>query len=82
MDLKKWRVERNAALSNLDMDYARKAMPNAADDHVRLMAMHKAWVECTDLASELRHISIEWLRERGYKRMDGSDLPHTGFLPA
>lgn len=79
-ELEQWRQERNEALAGLDMDWARKMMP-ATDDHVRVMAMHKGRVECTDLAPELRHASVEWLRERGYKRMDGGELPLNGELP-
>lgn len=82
MELEQWRQERNEALAGLDMDWARKMMPTATDDHVRMMAMHKARVECTDLAPELRNASVEWLRERGYKRMDGGELPPLGALPA
>lgn len=81
MELEQWRQERNEALAGLDMDWARKMMPTATDDHVRLMAMHKGRVECTDLAPELRHASVEWLRGRGYRRMDGGELPPVGVLP-
>lgn len=78
----RWRQERNDALASLDMGWARKMMPTATDDHVRLMATHKSRVECTDLAPELRHASVEWLRERGYCRMTAGELPQAGALPS
>ena len=82
MDLiEQWKKERNEALTSLDMAWARKMTPTATDDHVRLAAMHKARVECKDIAPELRHSSVEWLRERGHKRMNNMDLPPLGALP-
>ena len=67
--------ERNAALASLDMEWARKMMPQATNDFVRLLAMHTARVECTALSDELRWDSVQWLRERGSKRLNGLDLP-------
>ena len=66
-----WRSERNRALSELDMNWARKKMPSASSDHVRLCAMHKARVECEDISLEFRKASEIWLREMGYSRMYG-----------
>ena len=73
--------ERNRALVSLDIDYARRMLPNATSDQVLLAAMHKARYECTVIASELRHSSGHWLRERGMGRMTGGDLLPEGCLP-
>ncbi len=79
--LAKMLAERNAALVTLDMDYARRMLPTASSDEVRLLAMHKARYECTAIAAEFRHASGHWLREHGSKRMDGSELLPEGELP-
>jgi len=82
VELEQWRQERNEALAGLDMDWARKMMPTASNDHVRLTAMHKARYDCTDLAPEQRHQSGYWMRQHGYGRMDGTALLPEGELPA
>jgi hypothetical protein len=74
--------ERNAALSALDMEYARRIMPDASSDYVRLISMHKARYECTSLPASLRHSSGMWLRQRGLKRMTGDAVLPEGVLPA
>jgi hypothetical protein len=74
-------AERNKALSNLDMEWARRNMQGASSDHVRLLAMHKARYECTSIAAELRHLSAKWLRDRGYLRMYRMELLPEGELP-
>lgn len=79
-DIEAWLAERDAALASLDMDYARRMMPDAEDD-VRLAAMHKARYECTGLAAELRHASGHWLRERELGRMTFAPLLPEGELP-
>ena len=71
--LSDWRVERNRALATLDMEYARREMPNASSDEVRLMAMHKARVECTDIDSSLRLASVKWLHARNLGRIGPID---------
>jgi hypothetical protein len=73
--------ERNKALATLDMNYARRLMPEASSDHVRLIVMHKLRYECLSLPHELRHASAEWLRSYGYGRMDGTPLLPAGELP-
>jgi hypothetical protein len=73
-------VERNRALSELDMDWARQRMPGASDE-VCLMSMHKSRYACTQIAPELRHVSAEWLRERGLAGADGNPLLPAGELP-
>lgn len=72
---------RNKALSNLDIDWARRMMPDASNDHIRILAMHKARYECTQIAKDLRLISGEWLRKRGYERMYGGEILPEGELP-
>jgi len=74
--------ERAAALVALDLDYARRLMPDASSDEVRLAAMHKARYETTTIARELRHASGAWLRENGYLRFGGLPLLPEGELPA
>jgi hypothetical protein len=69
-------------LSALDMDFARRTLPGASSDVVRLVAMHKARAELLDIHPELRHASVEWLRERGYTLWRGRPLPPVGELPA
>lgn len=71
---------RNNALLHLDLNYARELMPDATDE-VRLLSLHKARVEHIFMPSNLRLESIEWLRERGFKRMHGLALPPVGELP-
>jgi hypothetical protein len=77
----KIRDERNKALTTLDMNYARRLMPEASSDHVRLMAMHKVRYECPFVTDELRHASADWLRKHEYSRMDGTPLLPAGELP-
>lgn len=74
--------ERDAALTALDMDYARRLMPDASSDEVRLAAMHKARYETTTMARELHHASGAWLRAHGYERYGGLPLLPEGELPA
>ncbi len=71
--LSDWRVKRNRALATLDMDYARREMPAASSDEVRLMAMHKARVECADIDSSLRLPRVKWLQERKLGRIGPLD---------
>ena len=81
MNLAQFLAERDKALIDLDMDWARRTMPDVSDDLVRLMALHKARYEVTTLPAELRHTSGQWLRERGLSRFDGTDLLPEGMLP-
>ena len=74
-------VERNMALAELDMNWARRMMPGASSDFVRLLAMHKARYEITTMPAELRHESGRFLREHFASRMFGMDLLPEGKLP-
>lgn len=74
--------ERDVALAALDMDYARRLMPDVSSDEVRIIAMHKARYETTTMARELRHESGAWLRAHGYGRFGGLPLLPEGELPA
>lgn len=76
-----WRAERNAALRDLDMEWARHTLPDVSSDKVRLMAMHEARYECTDLADELRHASGAWLAKHNCNRCNGGALLRPGLLP-
>lgn len=73
-------AERTRALIALDMDYVRKMLP-LISEHGRLIGMHKARYEATDIPAELRHASGLWLRERNYSRMGGLPLLPEGELP-
>lgn len=73
--------ERFVALVNLDLDWARKAMPGESADDVRLVALHRARYESVKVPPELRIESGAWLRERGLLRsnlhpvLPGDKLP-------
>ena len=73
--LAEFKLERNAALTTLDMDFARRMLPEARSDEVRLIAMHKARYEAADIAPELRRDSRRWLEERRYARFHGLPWP-------
>ena len=75
--------ERNKALVNLDLDYARTRLPGLEkkDDGFVLMVLHKARYECTAIPAELRHDSRAWLDIRGLRRMSGDPLLPEGELP-
>lgn len=74
-------AERNRALKKIDMEYARRTMPGASSDEVRLMAMHKARYEVTAMPARLRHASREWLELRGYRRLYDLPWPADRSLP-
>jgi len=57
------------ALTTLDMNYARRKMPNVRSDEARLIAMHKTRYECIDIDDDLRHISRRWLQDRKFSRL-------------
>lgn len=80
LEIAKFREERNKALREMNLDYARSVIPSAPSDEVLIVALHKARYECTGLEPEYRHASAAWLRERGYGRMCGPLLPE-GELP-
>ena len=63
--LKDYLEERNKALTELDMDWAMCQMPDASDE-VRLVAMHKARVNCLAVTGNLRKQSAKWLVSKGY----------------
>lgn len=64
--------DRRAALLSLDMDKVREFMQKygetpPADDDLLLVATHKARESMTDIPSDERKASRDWLAERGYK---------------
>lgn len=61
--------QRNKALLTLDMNWARKVMPTASNDHVRLIAMHKTRVEIRDMPLNLRMESASWLKAHNYSKL-------------
>jgi hypothetical protein len=79
-DLDVWRETRDRMLAEMNMQWARAMMPGTTDQ-IRIMAMHKARVEALSMDPALRMESIEWLRERGFGRGTGDDLPPPGMLP-
>lgn len=80
--IQRFRQRRNKCLRELDMEYARVVMPAASSDFVRLISMHKARYECTDIEPELRQESRAWLEERKYSRLQNLEWPAVGELPA
>ena len=74
-------IERNCALETLNMDWARRIMPEATSDEVRIIAMHKARYECTGVSRRARLESASWLRQKKYKRLDMSQILPEGELP-
>ena len=70
MSLKEMLAERNKALSDLDMDYARRMMP-ATTDRIRLVAMHKARYECVQISADLRAASRKFLESTRHSRLGG-----------
>ncbi len=74
-------AERDQALATLDMEYARKMIPAASSDEVRLIALHKARYEAVSIDPILRHSSGVWLKKRGYRRLGGMDFLPSEELP-
>lgn len=70
------------AIAGLDMEWARKNGPQGLSDQARLIGMHKVRAECLEFHPEIRHASVEWLRERGFHLRGGRELPPPGELPS
>jgi hypothetical protein len=79
--IEEWIIERDTALLNLDMEWGRKNLSEGVSDEVVITSLHKARVECTSLPDAPRLESIEWLRERGFRRIFGVELPPAGVVP-
>jgi len=68
-------TERNRALTELDIEWARKNAREACDrtglpmpsDEVMLIALHKARYVCKSIEPLLRRESGKWLLNEGYK---------------
>lgn len=73
-------AERNRILSEMDVDAAQSWVPGLSREGM-LAGLHKARYECRDIAPELRHVSGEWLRARGFCRLYGLPLLPIGELP-
>jgi hypothetical protein len=80
-ELERFIAERNAKLSVLDMEWARSQLPHSTSDDVLLLSMHKARYDCTGITAALRLESGEWLRARGFSRLNGLPLAPPGVLP-
>lgn len=61
---------RRRAIESLDMDFMRERYP-ASDDEKRLITLHQARYELSEIAAELRNQSRAWLEVRGLKRHGG-----------
>ena len=81
IDLQAYIAERDDAFRRLDLDWARKVLPMATSDEVRLLAMHMARYECTSLEDEYRIASGRWLKAHGHTRLGGADWLAAGALP-
>lgn len=67
-------------LETLDIEGLRALMRESgetppADDHVMLIAAHKARTAATRLPMALRAESKEWLAARGFESWDDGDVP-------
>lgn len=82
MEFNEFLKERDEALANMDLNWARNMFPNVSGDSVLLIAMHKARYDCIALCPELRHESGDWLRQKGMTRMFGEPLLVEGVLPS
>lgn len=69
-------TERNRALVNLDIAWARSQLriADGCSDELILISLHKARYECTAIDDLLRHQSGQWLRDRGFKRLYGQEF--------
>lgn len=79
-ELEKFRARRNQAFRDLDLEWARTMIPDASSDFVRLLALHKARLDCVDIEPELRRESARWLLANGFKGMHG-ETPDPNNLP-
>jgi len=73
-------AERNTALLNLDLKWARRMVGDHPSEETLLASLHKARVECMALPDEPRRASCVWLLEHGMKRMTGLK-PDPDHLP-
>lgn len=78
-ELDNYLANRNAALTSLDLEWAKKQMPGASET-VLECAMHKARYECTAIDRQLRRDSAAWLRKNNFGGLTGPLLPE-GELP-
>jgi len=74
--------ERDRALSALDMLWARRMMPQASGDDVRLLAMHKARIHSLGVSGALRRESMRWLAAGKHTDLMGNPVDGEGPLPA
>lgn len=79
-EIKDYMEERRMMLVNLDIEMARIRLEGGSDA-VLLCALHKARYEATDISSDLRRVSGEWLLKNGHARMKGLPLLPPGELP-
>ena len=79
-DIAAYVAERNAALTAMDMEWARRQCPDL-DDVPLLWGMHKARYECLHIDAALRHESAAFLRANNLKRYCGAPLLPEGELP-
>ena len=69
--IKEFVKDRHEVLMTLDLDKAKEYcekydVPKASSDEVLLIGLHKARLHATDIPTELKEQSREWLKERGY----------------
>lgn len=75
------KAERKVALESLNVEWARTWMPYATSDAARLVAMHKARYEITDIDPAHRQASRIYLEANGFSRKDGLPWPPEWQLP-
>lgn len=73
--------DRNTALIELDLQWARSMMSHEVSDFTLLAAMHKARYNIPAIPERLRHESGEWLRENNMGDLYDLPLLPPGELP-
>ncbi len=73
-NLERWRLRRNLALAELDLEWARVATKGHLTNDGLLAALHRARFDCVDIPEELRLESAAWLQAQGFKDTDNADV--------
>lgn len=79
-ELREYLEARNKALLHMDFAFVRKQLGEMSDE-MCLLVLHKGRYDCTALPAAARHVSAAWLRENGYRDMNGEDILPEGELP-
>ena len=81
-----YNLERNKALTELDMEWMASFMVASGvdnpDPEAILLAAHRARYHILGIGEEHRHASAKWLRDNGYTDLHGMPLLPEGQLPS